>query len=352
MHLVWPCLSLSVLRLVQTDGRVRRTIVRQLSRPDSSGWKRPVPFGTGHCPSRWFGAYRDLDQAEESYKEAFKLIRESESILRPDTANVLFRFSYVLCFRRRYEPAVKVASQAIDIYREATDDVRRRHLGEALCARGFIHHINGQLPLAMRDWGEAVGCTDVKLTPRVFYAVVHNVALCMMESVVPSRDLSRVEKYVAQASRYFSVKPRSVPKLKILWLRGMIMMRFGSTRRGEAAYRKAIVGFLALGNVVEMALVSVTLGRHLHKERRFEELEALAIETHDVCERLCSFEDITRGVFIWKETVLARTVSKEVFSTTWRLLERNSFANAAPLTPDTPTSATGCRISSVAVKEA
>lgn len=294
-----------------------------------------------------YRANENLDQAEEVYREAFGLIRGSDVVLQTDAANVLFRFSYVLCFRRQYEQAVDVASQSIGIYREAPDDVRWRHLGEALSARGFIHHLNGHQALAMKDWGEAVARTDVKQTPRVFYAVVHNLALGIMESTVLPRDLSAIEKWITRATRYFSSRPLSVPKMKVLWLRGMVQCRFGSTRRGEASYQKAIDGFLKLGCVVEMALVSVTLGKRLYQEHRHEELETLAAETNDACERLCQFDDIKRAIFIWRETIVAKTVSKEVFATTWRLLERNSFGNTARLTPDLPTVATGCRVESV-----
>ncbi len=276
-----------------------------------------------------YRAMDDLDQAEEVYREAFELIRGSESIQRYDAANVLFRFSYVLCFRSRYEPAVRVASQSIAIYREAPEDIRRRHLGEALTARGYIHQFNGQSPLAMKDWGEAVSCTDVKLTPRVFFAGAHNLASGVMKSVAPPRDLSTIEKYVTQASRLYSGKPLSVPKMKVLWLRGMIQFRFGSTRVGEASYRKAIAGFLKLGEVVDMALVSVSLGKYLHREGRFEELQALAIETNDVCERLCRLDSIKSAVSIWKESILAKTISREVSARTWQVLERASFANSA-----------------------
>lgn len=287
----------------------------------------------------------ESDQAENTYRQAFELIRESDTILQSDAANVLFRYSYVLCFRNRYEAAVKAASQSIRIYREASSETRRRHLGEALTARGFVHHMHGHLELAMKDWGEALPSTDVKLTPRVFFAVVHNLALGMTESVVPPYDLATIEEYVAQASRFFSGKPLSVPKLKVLWLRGLIMMRFGSTRRGEALYRKVIAGFLKLGNIVEMALVSVTLAKHLHAEHRSEELEELAIETARVCERLCQNQEIARAVFIWKEAVVAQTVSEKVFTTTWRMLERHSFAVAVRLNADAISSASGRRVS-------
>ncbi len=275
-----------------------------------------------------YRATDDLDQAEEAYKQAFELMRGNASILRTDAANVLFRFSYVLCFQRRYASAAEVASQSITIYREALEPIRRRHLGEALTARGYVHHTNGQLALAMKDWGEAVPCTDVKQVPRVFYAVIHNLACGMTESVVPPRDLSTIERHVTQASRYFSRKSLSVPKLKVLWLRGMIMFRFGSSRRGEATYRKIMSGFLKLGEIVDMALVGVSLGKHLYRERRLEELQTLAIETNEVCERICRCDDVKRAVSIWKEAVVASTVSVDVFARTWQVLERNSFRNA------------------------
>ncbi len=284
-------------------------------------------------------AYRttdELNRAEEIYKAAFELIRRSSSIIQSDAANVLFRFSYALCCQDRCELAVEVADQSIGIYRKAPKDIRRRHLGEALLARGYIQHANGELALAMKDWGEAVACADEKLTPRVFCTAVHNLALGMTQGGIPADDLSRVEKYVTRTCRSFTKKLLSAPKLKVCWMRGMIQMRFGSTRRGEATCRKVIDGFLSLGEVVDVALVNVTLGKQLYQEGRLDELHALAIETNEVCERLCNHdhESVKRAVLIWKETVVAGAMTAGVFATTWNVLERASFEHAADLAPE------------------
>ena len=293
-----------------------------------------------------YRATDDLDQADRIYEKAFRLLGKQPSVPQTDLANLLIRLAVLRSCQDRYDRGVRLSSKSVRIYREAPDHVRRRHLGEALTVRGYIHHMNGQLALAMKDWGEAVACTDVRLTPRIFFAVVHNLALGLIQGVVPARDLSFIEKYLTQASRFFSRKPLSVPKLKTLWLRAMIMMRFGSTRRGEATYRRIIGGFLKLGNIVDLALVSVTLGRHLQRERRFEELKELAIETNDACERLCKQEAVKRAVLIWKEAVVSKTVSAEVFAATWRVLERTSFENTAHRFTRASPSASGCRISS------
>ncbi len=183
----------------------------------------------------------------------------------------------------------------------------------------------------MKDLGEAVSCADEKRTPRIFNTAVHNLAVGMTQSTISARDLSCVERSVTRASRTFSKKLLSAEKLKVCWLRGMIQIRFGSTRRGEATYRKVINGFLSLEEFVDVALVSVTLGKQLHCERRFDELHTLAIETNDVCERLDQQEPVKRAVLIWKETVVAGTVTADVFTTTWKVLEQASFERATGL---------------------
>ncbi len=274
------------------------------------------------------------DQAETVFWEAFDVIRESDSILQSDAAYVLFRFSYVLCCQGRSAQAIDVASQSVAIYREAPKDIRRRRLGEALAARGYAHQSNGELALAMRDWAEALACVDMKQAPRVFYTTVHNLAVGLMQGGLLADDLSCVERYVTRSSRSFAKKLLSVPKLKVCWIRGMIQMRFGSTRRGEATYRKTISGFLQLGEVVDVALVSVTLGKQLQREGRHEKLAALAMETNDVCEPICEYEAAKIAVLIWNETVVAGTVTEEVVQTTWGTLERASFERATGLQPD------------------
>ena len=276
----------------------------------------------------------ELERAEELYKKAFELIRWSQSIPPPDAANVLFRFSYVLCAQQRHEAAVEVAGRSIEIYRDAPEEIRRRRLGEALAARGYAHHRNGQLALAMRDWAEAVACTDEKQAPRIFYAAIHNLALGMMRGAIPARDLSAVERHLTRASRSFTKKLLSVAKLKVCWVRGMIQMRFGSTRRGEASYLKAMGGFYQLGEVADVALVGLTHGKQLHQEGRLEELRKLAMETNAACKRSYRHDVASRAVLIWKETVMAGTVTAEVFETTWHVLETASFERAAELTPD------------------
>ncbi len=295
-------------------------------------------LGTG------YRATDDLDLAEETYQAAFESIRRSDCIAPSDAANVLCRFSYVLCLQNRNALAVKVAGQSVGIYRDAPDAVRRRYLGEALTARGYMYSMKGQLALAMKDWGEVVSCMDERLMPRIFYTAVHNLAGGMAQGAVPPSDLSAVERCVTQACRSFSKRLLSVSKLKVCWIRGMIQMRFGSIRRGEATFRKIIGGFLKLGEVVDMALVSVTHGRHLHREGRLEELLALAIETNGACERSCKSEAAKRSVLIWKETIVAKTVTAEVFATTWDVLERASFVSSTGLVIDRKASSLGCRM--------
>lgn len=269
----------------------------------------------------------ELDQAEDTYKLAFRILQR-ENVPRWDQANLLFRFATLRTFQHRFEDAGEFADSAVGIYRQAPIEIRQLHLGEALIVRGYVHRRVNEGDLAMTDFGEALSCTQAKLRPRTFYSAVHNLACGMVVGAVLPRTLGNIERYVAQARRFFNKKPRSLPKMKLLWLQGMVMMRFGSIRSGEKALFRVQSGFLRMNNIVEMALVNITLAQHYFRTRRLEELKALAVETHELCQERCKHQHIQHAVSVWKDAVLARTVSTQSFANTWRLLEKCSFKEA------------------------
>ncbi len=99
-----------------------------------------------------YRAMGHLEQADEVFERAFKFLGKRPSVSRSDVANVLFRLAVLRGLQGRYEKAVTLADRSVGIYRETSDLIRCRYLGEALVARGYIHHRN-ELALAMKDWG-------------------------------------------------------------------------------------------------------------------------------------------------------------------------------------------------------
>ena len=269
----------------------------------------------------------DLEQAEATYWEAVRITRK-EKIPAAETANLLFRISVLKSVQNRLEESLSFAEKSVEIYRRSSREVRQRHLGEALIIRGYSHVLAGEIASAMKDWSEALSCTDPKKKPRVYLCASHNLACGLVAYTIDPRSLSVIERCLRQARKCLSKRPRSLPKLRLIWLEGMIMIRFGSTRRGEAALKTARQGFIDLQAPYDMALVSLVLGRYLKQNHQPIELKALAIETQQWFSVICSDKQTNRALYLWKEAVLAKTLSSENFDAAWRTVQRRAMASA------------------------
>lgn len=276
-------------------------------------------------------AYRvigELDESEAVYDQAWR-IAVRKSVGDVDRANVLFRVAALRSAQARLDEAFESAHRSVALYREADEDVRQQHLGEALIVRGVLEDMAGNYSAAMRDWSEALSCTDPRKSPRVHHCASHNLACSLVERPADPRSLSRVGGYLREARRFLSKRPRSLQKLRLIWLQGMILIRFGSTRRGEAAFRQAREGFIEMGAPFELAMLSLYLGRHLYRSGQASELEALAVETQQVFSALCADRRANQALTLWRDKVLADSASIEVFSTAWQSLRGRMTATSA-----------------------
>ncbi|MCP3957675.1 MAG: tetratricopeptide repeat protein [bacterium] len=268
-------------------------------------------------------AFGDLERSEETYDKALKLIK-AEAVSGNDRANLLFRVSVLRRSQNRLAEALDLSDQSVAIYRDSTSDIRERHLGEALTIRGRCHQLLGNTAAAVKDWSEALSCTDPRKRPRVHYAASNNLVTSLVEGAADPRSLSRVESHLRQARRFLSKRPRSVQKLRLIWLQGMIMIRFGSTRRGEVSLRSARAGFIEMEAWFDMALVSLELGRYLYQSRQYIELRTLAAETCQIFSAQRCDERAARALSVWKDSVAAHTIPATAFASAWRELQKRA----------------------------
>ncbi len=271
-------------------------------------------------------AYRvvgDLEQSGATYAEALQRLAAG-SFPASEKANLYFRVAILRCVQDRRAEAEAKIEESVEIYRRSSQQLKQQHLGEALTIRGYIRKVHGDSAGAMKDWSEALSCTDPQLKPRVHYSATHNLACGLARRATCSADLAEVEVYLGQARKLLSKRPRSLQKLRLVWLQGMIYMRFGSTRRGEAAFRAARKGFLAIEACFDMALVSLDLGHHLYRNHRFSELRALAIETYELFADSHAGECARKALKIWRDAVLAEAVNAEAFTTAWRTIQEHA----------------------------
>ncbi len=266
-------------------------------------------------------AVNDLEQADVTYAEGLRLLA-AEPFPASEKANLYLRVAVLRSVQHRGAEALAKIEESVRIYRQSSQRLRQQHLGEALTIRGFIYDFNGESNRAMKDWSEALSYIDPQLKPRVHYSATHNLAFGLARRATCSADLAEVEVYLDRARRFLSKRPRSLQKLRLIWLQGMIFIRFGSARRGEAAFRTAREGFLAIEASFEMALVSLDLGRYLHRSHRFAELRALAIETYQSFAESRADERAQKALKTWRDAVLAESVTAEAFAVAWRTIQQ------------------------------
>lgn len=278
-------------------------------------------------------AVGDLARSDRTYLSGLRLLKR-EPVPEADKANFLFRLAVLRSLQNRMEEALRLANWSLKAYRESSAAIRRRHLGEALTIRGHLYGLVGRTAAAMKDWSEALSCTDPRLRPRVHHCASHNLAYCLVvKGAIDSRSLARVESHLSRARKFLSKRPRSKQKLRLVWLQGIIMMRFGSIRRGEAALTSARRGFIEMEAAFEFSLVSLDLGRYLYRNRELAKLKALAVETQQLFRTLCADQQANGALALWKDAILARTVSTEAFSSAWQTVQRRAIATTQRVEP-------------------
>ncbi len=275
----------------------------------------------------------DLIQAQETYQSGLYLLKTNR-IPETETANFLFRIAVLRSVQNRTDEALRLADKSLAIYRKSSEPMRRRHLGEALVIRGYLHGMLGDTAAAMKDMSEALSCTDPRSRPRVHHCASHNLAHSLViKGAVDSRSLSKVERHLTKARKFLSKRPKSRQKLILAWLQGNIMMRFGSTRRGESALNNARRGLLEMEAPFEFALVSLDLGRYHYRNIELEELKALAIETQHLFSAMCTDPQANQALIVWKEAVLAQTVSTEAFAAAWQSVQQRAIEASQRIEP-------------------
>lgn len=270
-----------------------------------------------------FRAVGDLELSAETYRDAYRLLKK-ELVPEIERANLFLRVSVLRNAQHRLAEALKLATAAVDIYRDSSDEVMLQYLGEALTNRGYCYFQAGEFAAAMKDWSEALSCTDPRRSPRIYQCAFHNLVCGLVARTIDSRSLSVIESYLRQARRCLSRRPRSVQKLRLIWLEGMIMIRFGSTRRGEAALVTARTGFIEMEAPFDLALVSIALGRYFFQSRQVQPLRDLATETQRLFGALCSDNKANQALVVWRDTILARTASIQAFAAAWRAVQERA----------------------------
>lgn len=260
----------------------------------------------------------NFTEAENQYRTAFRLAK-TEGIQGSCLANISGRLSVLRTCQKRFGDALKAAERAVNIYRGINDPQR---LAVALISASYAAGRSGRYGEAADHCGEVLDLTpNPNASPeakQLYHAACHNLADCALNG--SPADLEKARQYVRRARRGCP-KGKSAPKAKLRWIEGRIMIRFGSTRRGEAYLRRAIADLESLGAAYDSALVALELSALWRMEGRWRSLKGLAAETFRCFQTLAGDSEALAALSLWLDAVNAQALTVGMIRETQAVIE-------------------------------
>lgn len=267
------------------------------------------------------GAYRligDYVQSEKVYRLAEEIL-DTHPISAVERANVYRRLAGLRICQGRIEDALELADRAIRIFQPRD---RADSLARSLIVRGTAHVEGGNHAAGIEDFGEALSYTNPKLSPRTYHSAIHNLAYAVTTSRIAKFDLAAARRQIRRARRCIRNHRRSLPRAKLLWIEGLMFLKAGLGRRGEALLGAARQSFTGLEAPYEIALVSLDLAEIYLLDQRWHELRRLAAETFQLFRSLSADKEALRTLRYWHEAVSAQTVSEAAIASAREQLSR------------------------------
>jgi tetratricopeptide (TPR) repeat protein len=222
----------------------------------------------------WLGNARRVLFDFRSAEEAFVLAESylERSWLDPlDQALVLELTALLRRAQRRFDEALALLDQAIDLYRE----VNEPHFeGRARIAKGLALQYAGEIDPAAACLREGLSLIDPAEEPRLLFAAHCNLLLCLVDGgrYAEARDLI---EHVRPLCEEAGTRP---DLLRLRWIEGRVASGLDRLAEAEAAFGEVRAAFLAGDAAYDAALVSLDLATVYAREKRPAEVKRLAAE--------------------------------------------------------------------------
>ncbi len=288
---------------------------------------------TSGCPERLYvraygllghaflacGYYR---QAEATYAQASEHGRDLAPL---ELVDLKRRMASLRRDLEEYEGALELVNEAIRTYRSEGDVTEPHFLGKCYQARGviFLHrawrlsrdHARSALDLhqALVDLTKALYHLDPgDQSDRHYFAAVHNLSIVLLDCHDPVA-LGLALKHLGKAQKALYYTRHHLAKYKLKWLKGLLEIRFGSTRRGERLLLQARDGLKKLGAIYEVALISLDLtSLYLDEGQPAAVIRQMALETYAYFRELSRDEEALAALALWREAAEKERLSEEI----------------------------------------
>ncbi len=243
--------------------------------------------------------------AEAAYQKALEISRKKR-VPATARADLYLKLAGLRAWQKRFNEALQLTEHAFKLF-QSEEDLQGEAL--ALAVRGAVYSLAHRLPESIEVLSKIL--SKYKLTPRVEYSVIGNLANAVTEADDPT-NLKTAQAHLYRAQQ-LSGPRRTVKKAKLYWIEAKILMR-QDPKRGENRLKKALATFKKFRAVYEIALVGLDLAALYRFQKRWPELEELASEIYTQFLNLREDTETLAALRLWLDAVEARTLTEELLA--------------------------------------
>ncbi len=229
------------------------------------------------------GANRRNDRLKEAKATFAEASKYADRASPPALGVYLLRLAYLRIVTHDPE-CFALVEQGLAVYKLG-NLVNRHGIGHMLLCRGLAYATFDQHHRAFDDWAASLHHIDVKLDPKPWYCAVHNLALNAVEHEDTDPELLRMARtHIESARRGLKsfLSTRLFATLKSRWATALIDERLGAEGHAELELLDVRKRLADLGLSIEVGWLSIDLARLYLRQRRHQDLKALALETVEI----------------------------------------------------------------------
>lgn len=245
-------------------------------------------------------AYGELTQAEAAYRLATELAAGG---VDPESAGELRLRAAVLAFSRLDASAGPLLEQAITDFSAAG---RQGRLADALVVRGALR-IREMDPLGLVDSARALELADATMArgQRTMIGALHNMAIAATRGTSSIESQEVAHRLLQTVKKRLANKPRSLTKMRVFWVEGLLLAKMGITRLAEKRLLRVRDGLQQLGDALALTLASLDLAVIRISDGSPEAARSLAEDTAERVESMTAGDPQLRSVIRrWSEARL------------------------------------------------
>lgn len=219
----------------------------------------------------------ELRSADTAFRDAHEHLDRSMTGNERVRAEVIDLEASLRREQRRFDSALSLLDEAVDLYLEMDD---RHRQGRSLISKAKVLEEMGNLEAAIDLLPRALGMIDPEQDPSLDTYGRYNLVGCL----VMAARFDEAQRLLPEVRSLFERLSRPLELVRLRWAEGAIAAGIGRMDEAEQIYRDVQQNFLRLGLAYDAALVSLDLALLYSDQGRNEDLRQLSAEILPVFE--------------------------------------------------------------------